>query len=85
MSRKDSVMEKQRLLEIVISLTGKSRTAVNQLLHNVGEASHYSERIAIKDGSSTTFVPVKDIDWVDAAGDYMCVHVGGRLTLCAPR
>jgi len=23
-------------------------------------------------------VTVKDIDWVDAAGDYMCVHVGGQ-------
>ncbi|CAN0508149.1 unnamed protein product, partial [Discosporangium mesarthrocarpum] len=32
----------------------------------------------IKDGSSITFVPVRDIDWIDAAGDYMCVHVQGQ-------
>jgi two-component system LytT family response regulator len=38
----------------------------------------YSEKLAIKDGSSTTFVPVRDIDWIDAAGDYMCVHVKGE-------
>jgi len=56
----------------------KSRGAINQLLQSVSETSQYSDRIAIKDGSSTTFVPVKDIDWVDAAGDYMCVHVNGQ-------
>jgi two-component system LytT family response regulator len=77
-SRKEAAMEKQRLLDIVIKLTGKSRGAINQLLQSVGETSQYSDRIAIKDGSSTTFVPVKDIDWVDAAGDYMCVHVNGQ-------
>jgi two-component system LytT family response regulator len=84
-SRKEAAMEKQRLLDIVIALTGKSRGAINQLLQNAGDTSQYSDRIAIKDGSSTTFVPVKDIDWVDAAGDYMCVHVGGRRTSCARR
>lgn len=73
-----SAMEKQRLLEMLISLTGKSELAINELLHNPGEASEFSDRLAIKDGSSTTFVPVRDIDWIDAAGDYMCVHVQGQ-------
>ena len=26
----------------------------------------------------TELVVVSDIDWVDAAGDYMCLHVGGK-------
>lgn len=73
-----STVEKQRLLDIVIGLTGKSEMAINQWLQSDDEKSPYSDRLAIKDGSSTTFVPVKDIDWVDAAGDYMCVHVGGQ-------
>ena len=34
--------------------------------------------MAIKDGSTTSFVPIRDIDWIDAAGDYMCVHVNGE-------
>jgi two-component system LytT family response regulator len=41
------------------------------------QAVEHADRLAIKDGSSITFVPIKDIDWVDAAGDYMCVHVAG--------
>ncbi len=68
---------KQRLLDIVIGLTGKSEAAIEQLLNVKGEQIAYADKLAIKDGSSTTFVPVKHIDWIDAAGDYMCVHVNG--------
>jgi two-component system LytT family response regulator len=32
----------------------------------------------IRDGGSTTLVPAGSVDWVDAAGDYMCVHAGGE-------
>ena len=34
-------------------------------------------KLAIKDGQQTVLVTVNDIDWVDAAGDYMCVHAAG--------
>ena len=66
--------EKEKLLDLAVSLTGKSHAEVGELLGN-SETVGYSERLAIKDGSSTTFVPTRDIDWIDAAGDYMCVHV----------
>lgn len=74
----EAVEQKQRLLDIVIGLTGKSEMAVKELLASTEDPNNYSDRLAIKDGSSTTFVPIKDIDWVDAAGDYMCVHVQGQ-------
>jgi two-component system LytT family response regulator len=77
-AHKQEAIEKQKLLDMVISLTGKSHSAISELLESGVEKSQYSDRLAIKDGSSTTFVPVKEIDWVDAAGDYMCVHVGGH-------
>lgn len=35
-------------------------------------------RLVIKDRGAITFVEQHDIDWVDAAGDYMCVHVQGQ-------
>ena len=66
--------EKEKLMNLTVSLTGKSHDAISELIGNSEKAS-YSERLAIKDGSSTTFVPIRDIDWIDAAGDYMCVHV----------
>lgn len=71
-------LEKQRLMDVVIRLTGRSEDAVAELMISDESAVRYSEKLAIKDGSSTTFVPVRDIDWIDAAGDYMCVHVKGE-------
>jgi two-component system LytT family response regulator len=70
--------EKQRLLEMVVNLTGKSESAIGELLTDPEQTSTHPDRLAIKDGSTTTFVPVKDIDWIDAAGDYMCIHVDGK-------
>lgn len=35
-------------------------------------------KIAIKDQDITVLIDAKDIDWIDAAGDYMCVHVKGK-------
>lgn len=37
-----------------------------------------SRKLAIKDHDSTVLVCIDDIDWVDAAGDYMCIHVSGE-------
>ncbi len=37
-----------------------------------------SSKLAIKDHDSTLLVSIDSIDWVDAAGDYMCIHVGGE-------
>ena len=37
-----------------------------------------SRKLAIKDHDSTILICIDDIDWVDAAGDYMCIHVGGE-------
>ena len=74
LQRKGSITDKQRLLELIISITGKSETSVAQLLKDHSGVRSYPERIAIKDGGETTLVETKDIDWVDAAGDYMCVH-----------
>jgi two-component system LytT family response regulator len=73
--------DKQRLLDIVIGLTGKTEQAVIELISSGESPAKYGEKLAIKDGASTTFVPMKDIDWIDAAGDYMCVHVKGSTLI----
>jgi len=38
-------------------------------------------RIAIKDHDSMVLVDPDEIDWVDAAGDYMCLHVKGETLI----
>jgi two-component system LytT family response regulator len=65
---------KQQLLDLIIGITGKSAQSVSQMLRDhTGGQSHQS-RLAIRDGAETTLLKIPDIDWIDAAGDYMCIH-----------
>lgn len=41
-------------------------------------AQAQAPRLAIRDGGNTTWVVQSQIDWIDAAGDYMCVHANGK-------
>ena len=67
-----------RLLQFVCELTGRQMSLDNALAAAGGGAKRYPERLAIRDGSATACVNVHDIDWIDAAGDYMCIHVDGE-------
>lgn len=78
MSQEEAVTDKQRLLDLVISITGRSEVAVTELMKQSDGVRTFPERIAIKDAGEVTLVPAQDIDWVDAAGDYMCIHANGQ-------
>jgi len=68
--------QKQRLLEVIVDLTGKSESAIEEMLQS--EDADYPDKLTIKDGSELTLVATRDIDWIDAAGDYMCIHARGE-------
>lgn len=40
--------------------------------------SRHLDVLPIRDQSSIIRLPVSSIDWIDAAGDYMCVHAEGK-------
>ena len=67
--------QKQNLVNACMQLTGATEAVVEELASGGTEA--YPEKLSIKDGDETSLVPVDTIDWVDAAGDYMCVHADG--------
>ena len=75
--RRGAESRKQRLLKVIVDLTGKSSSAIEKILDAPRSSEDYPDKLTIKDGSEVTLVPTHDIDWVDAAGDYMCVHAGG--------
>lgn len=62
--------------EIAKKVTGRNHT--RQPDQSSDKALAANRKIAIKDHESTVLVAIDDIDWVDAAGDYMCVHVKGE-------
>lgn len=68
---------RNKLLKFVCELTGRELTLESALKAATGEHQAYPQRIAIRDGAQTQCVDVDAIDWIDAAGDYMCVHSAG--------
>lgn len=39
------------------------------------------ERVTVKQGNQVLFVRLEDIDWIEAADYYACLHVGARSHL----
>jgi len=54
------------------------RGEAKELTQSARDVLSDSRKLAIKDNDSTVLVCIDDIDWVDAAGDYMCIHVDGE-------
>jgi len=67
---------KAKLIRLVSDVTGNDcKQILTELANNQPVSlSSYSDVLAIKDAGEVSRVPVKDITWIDAAGDYMCVH-----------
>jgi two-component system LytT family response regulator len=66
-----------KLLRFVCELTGEELTLEKALEQGEHHSARFPERLAIRDGSKTQCVDIAAIDWIDAAGDYMCVHANG--------
>lgn len=67
---------KSKLVRLVSDVTGSDCDKILADLANNEDValSQYSDVLPIKDGSELSRVPVNNIWWIDAAGDYMCVH-----------
>jgi two-component system LytT family response regulator len=75
-------------------LAGPARTPVEPLLALLGEmrarqhelerrllGGGFSDRLPVKEGAETLFVPVASVDWIESADNYVELHVGGRTHL----
>jgi two-component system LytT family response regulator len=80
LSRKHADAQKNMLLRLVSEITGESVKSIAELkqkgIHQIKRKE--SSKLAIRDGGKTTWVRQEDIEWIDAAGDYMCVHALGE-------
>ncbi len=80
LDQKRALRHKQSLLRLVSNMTGENVSSMQELSTKGIEKLMKKEvvKLAIKDGGRTTLVPQDQIEWIDAAGDYMCVHAGGE-------
>jgi two-component system LytT family response regulator len=56
-------------------------TAAARERQSVNERSGFLERLVLKSNGSVTFLNVADVDWVEAAGVYVYLHVGSKTHL----
>ena len=78
--RREALAHREKLLGVICELTGNPHAQLEDALARGARAggAAYLTRLSIRDGRTVTCVDTGDIDWVDAAGDYMCVHEQGR-------
>jgi len=79
LKQKQAVKHKRLLLKLVSSISGEEISSYEELEGKDVKSLVQKEpsRLAIRDSGKTTWVNQEDIEWIDAAGDYMCVQAKG--------
>lgn len=77
---KVAASRESKLIEMLASLSDDERDRIKELISDPDwtEKERYSERLSFKDGSKVVVLTAGEIEWIDAAGDYMCIHAGGK-------
>ncbi|HEY5809986.1 MAG TPA: LytTR family DNA-binding domain-containing protein [Povalibacter sp.] len=79
-NQRRALAQREKLMSLLIATRGTSaideQTLREQLESTTGQ--RYAEVLPIRDDNDTVRLNVSTIDWIDAAGDYMCVHAEGR-------
>lgn len=64
----------ERLLKLIATLSNSPGLSLADAVS--GEAAQKTDKLAIKDGQRIVRLDIEAIQWIDAAGDYMCIHAG---------
>jgi two-component system, LytTR family, response regulator len=77
-AERDALSRHERMLELLADLRGVGELEPEDVIARVvGNAQRYPDALAIRTGRALLRIPTVEIDWIDAAGDYMCVHAAG--------
>ncbi len=72
-----ALKQRERMLGLLADVQGAGELDPEMLLARMTTpASRFPEVIAIRTGREVVRLRSTEIDWIDAAGDYMCVHAG---------
>ena len=68
-----------KLLNLLGELSGRPALTLAEALDaESAQRLRREDKLAIRDGNRTVRLEMKSIRWVDAAGDYMCIHTDGE-------
>jgi len=66
----------ERLLKLIATLPNTPAASFADAIAPGDAVRRPSDKLAIKDGQRIVRVDTEAIQWIDAAGDYMCIHAG---------
>jgi two-component system LytT family response regulator len=72
--------QRDRLFGLIAEISGCGELDLEELLERGRKAleSRHPEVLPIRQGRDVVRVAIASIDWIDAAGDYMCIHADGQ-------
>jgi two-component system LytT family response regulator len=68
-----AIAERNQLVHLLAELRGSGEIAPGE-----PAVTQSPSWLPIRNGRETVRVPVQSIEWVDAAGDYLCIHASGH-------
>ena len=76
--QKQALAQREQLMALIADLSGKGEIEPEALAAVGQPVRRYATMLPIRCGRETLRLDVATIDWIDAAGDYMCLHAGGQ-------
>jgi two-component system LytT family response regulator len=82
--QRQALAQREQLMALLADLTGKGEIAPDALAESAAQGAapaatrRYATMLPIRSGRETLRLDVATIDWIDAAGDYMCLHAAGQ-------
>jgi two-component system LytT family response regulator len=76
--QQQAVAQREQLMALLAETTGKGEIEADALAAAGRTVRRYATVLPIRVGRETIRLDVSTIDWVDAAGDYMCLHAAGQ-------
>jgi two-component system, LytTR family, response regulator len=72
--------QRDQLFRLIAEIAGSGELQLEQLLQHGRKALElrHPDVLPIRQGRDVVRVAISSIDWIDAAGDYMCIHAGGE-------
>lgn len=75
LEQRTAIAERNQLVNLLAELRGSGEIEPGQPAKAPETPPNW---LPIRNGRETVRVPVRDIEWVDAAGDYLCIHAQGN-------
>ena len=82
--QRQALAQREQLMALLADLTGKGEISPDALAQSAAQGAEpaatrrYATMLPIRSGRETLRLDVATIDWIDAAGDYMCLHAAGQ-------